>query len=245
MKTIINPKFTQLKPFVDNLEHHFNASTEILHDERNQIRLVSYENENYVVKSFRVPNFINRIAYRYFRASKARRSYEYSLRIGEQFSPAAVAYIEDRAGGLLGKSFYISKQFADDFTIRPVLRDKTFNNRQLILEKMADFTYDLHQNNILHRDFSPGNILVRKSDNGEYQFNIVDVNRMQFKTLSIADRLSNFARLMADDETLDIIIARYAQLIDYPIDKAQQEAREYRDNTVKKRALKNKLRGRG
>ena len=244
MKTVINPTYAVLKPFIDDIEEHFNASSDILHDERNQIRVVTYQNENFVVKAFRKPNIINRVAYRYFRASKAKRSYEYSLRIGKQYSPEPIAYLENRAGGLLGKSFYIARQFDYDFTIRPVLNDKGFQDRERILEEFAVFTYALHQQQILHRDFSPGNILIKKVGNS-YQFNIVDVNRMQFRSLDIEERLTNFARLMVDDETLDIIIGRYAKCIKYSIENAQHEARLYRDKFTQKRVLKNKLRGRG
>jgi hypothetical protein len=132
MKTIINPEFSHLKTFVENIESHFQGSDVILHDARNQIRVVSFEGNNYVVKAFRVPNIVNRIAYRYFRGSKAKRSYDYSLKIGKQYTPEAVAYCEQHQGGLLGKSYYISCHFDYDFTIRPVLNDKTMQNRQQI-----------------------------------------------------------------------------------------------------------------
>ena len=137
MKVVINPDYAHLKPLIDNIEKYFQASTEILYNQRNQIRVVSYDAnaneskkvncEEYVVKSFKIPNALNRIVYRYFRSSKAKRSYQYSLKIGKEFCPEPVAFLEDRAGGLLGKSYFVSKRYRYDFTIRPVLLDKDFD----------------------------------------------------------------------------------------------------------------------
>ncbi len=250
MKTVINPSYSHLKSFIENIEHYFQQSNDILYDERNQIRSVRYEGNEYVVKSFKVPNIINRFAYRYFRASKAKRSFEYSLKIGQEFCPEAIAYIEEYENTLLTKSYYISKRYNYDFTIRPVLLNKEFDKeiRRVVLKDFAGFSYELHQNNILHRDYSYGNILIKKSDSSDsksqYQFKIIDVNRMQFKTLTLDDRLNNFARLSADDEAMDIIISRYAELIDKPVSELLPRAKHFRDEFMRKRKLKNKLRGR-
>ena len=246
MKTMtyqIQPDFKHVKPLIKNIEKYFNNSETVLHDKRNEIRVVSFGNENFVVKAFRVPNLINRFAYRYFRASKAKRSYEYSIRVGAELCPEAVSFIEENSGFLLSRSYYISRHFDYDFEIRAVLNDKSFKNRTQILEEFAEFTHLLHEKSILHRDYSPGNILVKKS--GEhYLFKIVDVNRMQFKTLTLEDRLSNFVRLSADDEAMKVILYRYAQCIQKPEEEMLSLARKYSDEYEGKRALKNKLRGR-
>jgi len=243
MKAVINPDYQLLKPLVEDVEKHFQASCKVLHNERNKIKVVNFNNEDYVIKAFKVPNIINRIAYRYFRASKAKRSYEYSLKVGAELCPEAIAYIEETHFLLLSKSYYISKCFNYDFEIRPVLKDKNFDNRTKILEEFADFTYLLHEKNILHRDYSPGNILIKKVETA-YQFKIVDVNRMQFKKLTQQDRLTNFARLMVDDETMEIILRQYAKCLKKPADEIVRLANQYRDQFAEKRAFKNKLRGR-
>jgi len=145
MNCIINPKYFDLKPLIENIDTHFQASTQTLYDQRNVIRIVNFENENYVVKAFKIPNLINRISYRYFRPSKAKRSYLYSLKIGGQLTPEPIAYIETTSKGLFSKSFYISKFFDYDHTIHQVLINKELENRQKILEEFADFTYQLHE----------------------------------------------------------------------------------------------------
>jgi len=254
MNITLNPKYPELKPLAEHIERHFQDSSTILHQKRNEIKAVSFAGENYVVKAFRKPNFINRFVYRYFRASKAKRSYEYSLKIGEELCPEAIAYIEEHKSLQLLKSYYISHHFDYDFEIRAVLSDQNFTNREEILREFSKFTYDLHQKNILHRDYSPGNILVKKSkgEAKKYHFKIVDVNRMQFKTLSLEDRLGNFVRLAKDDKTMKTIVDQYSSCInkhiDKYIDKTSEEmliiAQKLRANYVKKRALKNKLRGR-
>ncbi len=243
MKYELNTKYSNLQPLIDDIEAYFQQSKQVLHAERNEIRVVEFEGEDYVIKSFKVPNVVNRFVYRYLRASKAKRSYLYSLRLGKKLCPEAIAYIEKYKSGLLDHSYYISRHFDYDFTIRPVFLEKDFANRVEVLEKFSEFTYQLHQKDILHRDYSPGNILI-KQENSQYQFKIVDVNRMQFKILSLQDRLMNFARLMMDDETLAILIKPYAILMHESEDKLFTMTRDYRNKLTYQRELKNKLRGR-
>lgn len=243
MKIRLNPKYPELKPMAEHIERQFQGSSKILHNKRNEIRIIPFAGENYVVKAFRKPNFINRFAYRHFRLSKAERSYEYSLKIGESLCPAPIAFIEEQKYLQLYKSYYISKLFDFDFEIRAVLTDMDFKNRELILQKFSEFTFHLHERQILHRDYSPGNILVKKSAEN-YIFKVVDVNRMQFKTLTLEDRLGSFVRLAKDEKTMEIIIDRYATYANKPADKLLSIAKKLRANYAGKRALKNKLRGR-
>ncbi len=250
MKIVINPQYKHLKLFVENIEEHFHASSDILYDERNQIRVVSFEGEEYVVKSFKIPNLINRFVYRFLRPSKAKRSYEYSMKLGEEYCPEAVAFTEEHHKISLAKSYYISKKYDYDFTIRPVLLDGTFNKKKRhdVLNAFASFTYTLHEDNILHNDYSYGNILIKEiqpaDTNSQYEFRIIDVNRMQFKALSLDERLNNFSRLSASDEAMAIIMTRYAACVGEPVDTILARAKFFRDEFMRKRVLKNKLRGR-
>ncbi len=245
MKVVINSKYQSLAVFIENIESYFESSEDILYDHRNLIKGVSFQGQDYVVKKFKIPNVINRIVYRYFRPSKAKRSYDYSLKIGEGICPEPIAYIEDRARGLLGKSYYISRHYSYDFTIRPVLLDKNFEKalRYQVLTDFADFTFSLHEKGILHRDYSYGNILI-KHQQGQFEFNIIDVNRMQFRMLSLNDRLENFARLSADDDAMQVIMTRYAKLVNKPVNQLLSVANAFRDEYMRKRKLKKKLRGR-
>ena len=243
MKYQLHPAYPHLQPLIDHIETHFQSASQILHAERNEIRVVVFADEDYVIKSFKIPNMINRFAYRYLRASKAKRSYDYSLKLGAERCPQPVAYIEQFQQGLLAHSYYISRHFNYDFTIRPLLDEVEFVDRIEILKKFAEFTYQLHQKGILHRDYSPGNILIKKQSDA-YEFKIIDVNRMQFKTLSLQDRLANFARLMVDDATMKIMLVHYAQLMGKPQDEILNAAINYRDQFARQRKLKNKLRGR-
>ena len=241
----INPKYKNVNDLVDNIESYCLSSNRIIYDQRNVIFLVNFEDHDYVVKSFKQPNIINRIAYRYFRASKAKRSFQYSLILGSDITPTPIAYIENVESYFLGKSYYISKYFNYDYTIHEVLIDKKLEDRSRILEQFASFTYKLHEGKILHHDYSHGNILIKKplSEDENYIFKIIDINRMEFITLSMNKRLDNFSRINADDSDMKIIMSQYAKLTDANPEVAFEKAKFYRDDFYKKRAIKNKLRG--
>ncbi len=248
MRYKINPKYLHTSALIENIEHYFQQSRRVLYDQRNEIRVINFNSQEFVVKAFKVPNLINRIAYRYIRASKAKRSYEYSLKIGAKLTPEPVAYIEKNENFLLGKSYYISMHYDYDHTIKEVLANKALEDRVPILKAFSDFTYRLHEAEILHHDFSHGNILIKKLyDNGKtyYQFKIIDINRMDFHPLDLELRLANFARINADDMAMEVIINRYATLMGMASEqnKLTERAKFYRDDFYRKRAIKNKLRG--
>jgi hypothetical protein len=75
------------------------SSTGILFGDgkRNTIKLFELEGYTINIKSFKVPNLINKIAYKYFRKSKARRSYEYAVRLLENGigTPKPIAFFEN------------------------------------------------------------------------------------------------------------------------------------------------------
>jgi len=165
------------------------------------------QNISTVVKSFKVPNILNQIVYSYFRDSKAKKSYEYSLKIKE-FTPEPIAYIEFFSYGLLKNSYFISEHFNYDFTIREPLLDKNFRDREAIFKAFALFTLELHNNKIYHNDYSPGNILIQKKDT-HFIFKIVDINRMYFGELNEDSRAENFSKLWASKEILALMAKEY------------------------------------
>ncbi len=65
--------------------------------QRNKIKLFELEGKTINIKSFKIPHLINKIAYKYFRKSKARRSYEYANRLIENGigTPQPIAYAEN------------------------------------------------------------------------------------------------------------------------------------------------------
>ncbi len=210
MKYQISPEYrTKLDDFVKNIRDYFNKNKNTIHKARNELKIIPYQGVNTVVKAFKIPNVINKIAYTFFRDSKAKKSYLYALKI-QEFTPAPIGYIEFSSNGLLNESFFISEEFSYDFTIREPLLEADFEDREEIFRAFARFTLQLHDNNIFHNDYSPGNILIQKTPSG-YIFKIVDINRMKFLNLNEDMRAQNFAKLWAHDEILEIMADEYAK----------------------------------
>ncbi|MBL1244960.1 MAG: hypothetical protein COA39_011345 [Sulfurimonas sp.] len=208
-KYLINATKSSFKDFLLSIEDYFQANKNTIHKARNELKIIKYNNLSTVVKSFKIPNIINKVAYTFFRDSKAKKSYEYSLEIGN-FTPQPIGYIEFFKFGLLQSSYFISEEFEYDFTIREPLLDQTFHNRDAIFRAFACFSLELHNAGIYHNDYSPGNILIKK-EKENYTFKIVDINRMLFKNLSENERAKNFSKLWADNFVLEIIAQEYTK----------------------------------
>jgi len=214
---------------------------ETIFQKRNILKRVPFEGREYIVKSFKTPHLINQIAYGLFRDGKAKKSYYNSMKIVD-FVPAPIGYIEFKKGFLLKESYFISEPFEYDFTIREPLTTPDFPNKTAIYHALARFSHQLHQRGVLHLDYSPGNILI-KAHQGWYEFKIIDVNRMAFKTLSTQERLENFAQLWANDEDLSIIIQAYAKLAKIDPQEALSIALKASQNHKDRKNLKKRLKG--
>jgi serine/threonine protein kinase len=208
IKYKINPKYQEaFTPFLKDIQEHFSNNNNSIHKARNEIKVLTHHKEDMVVKSFKIPHLLNRVVYSFFRKSKAKKSYEYSIKILD-FVPKPIGYIEFHEKGLLERSYFISEHFNYDFTIREPLLDVNFKDREKVFRAFAKFTLALHNKNIFHKDYSPGNILIKKLDD-EFIFKIVDINRMGFFTLSEKDRAKNFSKLWASDEVLKVVSDEY------------------------------------
>lgn len=240
-KFIINERYKDFQEFLLNIKSYFQENQNTIHKARNEIKVINYKNSDLVVKSFKVPNFLNRIIYTFFRSTKAKKSYEYSLKIGD-FTPKPIGFIEFYDNLLLKDSYFVSEKFDYDFTIREPLLDKDFPDKEQIFKAFSNFTHSLHEAGIFHLDFSPGNILI-KEQNGEYIFKIVDINRMKFRPLCNELRMKNFSKLWAKDEDLKIIIKEYAKISGMNEDIAIKKALSYSHSLKARKNFKKRLRG--
>jgi len=224
-----------------NIRSYFSNSETSIHKARNEIKIYKYKEDEFVIKSFKIANLLNKFIYTYLKSSKAERSYANSIRIAD-FVPKPIGYIEFKKHGLLHDSYFVSEKFNFDITIREVLHKSDFPDRENIFAEFANFTFLLHENNILHLDYSPGNILIKESD-GRYIFKIVDINRMIFKNLSLDERLKNFCMLWAKDEDMKIIAGYYAELMSTDKEYCINKAIYYSRRNKKFKNIKKRIRG--
>ena len=181
-----------------------------------------------VVKSFKVPNPVNRLAYVHFRKSKAARSYDNALRLIQAgaSTPTPVAFVEGLANGLLADSYYVTLNHPHDFTLREVLLNQV-DDKEHILAQWVNFTYHkLYLNGIFHLDYSPGNTLIKRDHDG-YHFTVVDLNRMRFITVGFERGLQGFCQLDTDANTMAFIARTYAGLCNRPADQAVKLLLQY------------------
>lgn len=182
---------------------------------RNTIKKFTCNNQIINVKSFKIPILINGFIYSFFRKSKARRSFENANFLIEKGigTPKPIAFFENKFFGFLRQSYYVSEQMNPDFLFRSVFEDNPKLDLDKILRGIARFTFKLHENGIEFLDHSPGNTLVKVDSEGNYEFYLVDLNRMNFhQTMSFETRIRNLSRLTPGKLMVEVICNEYAKL---------------------------------
>lgn len=180
---------------------------------RNIIKIVDFNSDEINIKSFKIPNIINQLVYRFFRKSKAERSFAYAHRLLEDniSTPRPLAYFEYKTPFLFKTSFYISEHLTYDLTYRELINNKSYPDYDTILRAFTRFTFNLHEKGINFLDHSPGNTLIIKKPEG-YTFYLIDLNRMKFQDMSFEERMNNFAKLSPKDHMLEIMADEYSKL---------------------------------
>ena len=216
MKIIFHPDYKKFDKQISHFVLHYSHYGKNFDDrQRNQIKLFDFEGKTINVKSFKKPNFINKIIYRYFRKSKAMRSYEYANLLLEKGigTPQPIAYFENYDFFGLKDSYYVSEHLHCDLTFRELVENVNYPDFDKILRQFTHFSYDLHQKGIEFKDHSPGNTLIKKNEKGDYNFYLVDLTRMAFHgSMSFEKRMKNLSRLTPHQDMIAVMSNEYAQL---------------------------------
>ena len=161
--------------------------TGVLRDARNRIWNVQDPRgicEHVSVKLNRVVG-IKRFTYR-FRPSKGRRHWNNAcemIRRGIK-TPLPVAFYEQRNNAGISDSWYLCEFVPGAFSARDVygaIRDGASEYRGVDknawFKCLAEFTCDMHNKQIVHRDLSAGNILLTQCENGSIEPYLIDIGR--------------------------------------------------------------------
>ncbi len=243
----IHTDYKDHEEFLDDIIENFDVKGEPFgNQDRNSLKLFSLDQKTLNVKSFRIPNFVNQVAYRFFRKSKAQRSFEYakwlqSLDIG---TPDPVAYYEYTTTFLFKKSYYISEQQVCDLTYRELTTDLNYPDHETILRAFTRFTFRLHEKKVNFLDHSPGNTLIKKVGD-DYKFYLVDLNRMEFTSMDYETRIKNFAKLTTHESMVRIMSDEYAKCIGKDANEVYElmwkYTQDFQQRFWRRRRLKNKI----
>lgn len=244
-----NPNAPFSKDEISNLVNNFHSSgTLLVKGNRNEIKFFKSKNFSLNIKSFKIPHLINKIAYGYFRKSKARRSFEFAAILLEKGigTPQPIAFVENHNWLGLINSFYISEQLETELTFRDLDWYPDYPDRENILRQFTEFTFNLHEKGIFFLDHSAGNTLIKKLPDGKYKFFLVDLNRMAFDVkMDFNKRMQNFSRLTPKKEMVEIMSEEYAKYYNEPssiiFEKMWFFTNQFQEQFLKRRRLKKKL----
>ncbi|MGO4905187.1 lipopolysaccharide kinase InaA family protein [Flavobacterium sp. W20_MBD1_R3] len=237
------------KELIISFINSFDSKGELLYGgTRNAIKLYKVDDQLINIKFFKVPNLINKIAYKYFRKSKARRSYEYATALLEKGigTPQPIAYFENFDSLGLNTSYYVSEHLETELTFRELVEIPDYPDHDAILRQFTKFSFDLHEKGIEFLDHSPGNTLIKKGAHGQYNFYLVDLNRMNFHDNMDFDlRMKNLSRLTPKKEMIAVMSDEYSKYYEQSssviFEKMWQATVEFQEKFAKKKRLKKQL----
>lgn len=168
------------------------------------------------VKAFRIPIAINRFAYGWIRRGKARRAFEFGLKMLSMgvSTPRPFAYVEcfDNIG-FLHESYFVSEQLNGWEEIRFAASRPDF---ETLADALAHFVADFHAKGVKMKDLSPGNVLVRSEPGGSYHFSLVDTNRMRFGVYDRKELARTCGALFEDHSARRLFARNYVRYAGLP-----------------------------
>ncbi|MCF6222868.1 MAG: Kdo domain containing protein [Flavobacteriaceae bacterium] len=232
--------------FIDIIEN-FEPKGEVIDDRgRNKIKIFKVKEHIINVKSFKVPNLINKVVYKYFRESKAERSFKHANILLDKGigTPKPFAYYEFTTALYFKKSYFFSEHLNYDLTFRELTGNIKYPDYENILRQFTRFTFQMHELGIYFKDHSPGNTLIVKQGKN-YEFYLIDLNRMVFHELDFNARMKNFSRLTSEKEMVKMMSKTYAKLsgVDFEknFDKMWFYTKQFQEKFHKKKRLKQML----
>lgn len=239
MRCVVNPAYRQFEDFIQQIAQIFEDEGRTIYKARNEIKVFKVNGLVLNVKRYRVPLIFNRIIYSFFRWPKARRAYEYALRLLDKGfdTPVPIAYQLIYTGGLLGYSYFISLQLPSSYnTMYEVGKHPARENADLF-QAFGVYVGRLHEAGVYHADLSPGNILYYCKGK-DIHFSLVDINRMRFVSVPLRKGCANFARLWGREEAFRIMAKAYAETRHFDVTECCRWVLYYRNRFWKKYALR-------
>lgn len=216
----------------------------LIHDGRNQLRILEHEGREYVVKSYQVPILLNRLVYGLFRSSKAERALlkaEHLIEIGIG-SPLPVGFINIRSGLLFTHSYMVTVRSSCPYRY-DMLLTHSFDCLEQVCREVGRCTALMHEHEMYNMDYSRGNILFdvepRPVDrNGHYvnasgedvrvRLEMVDLNRIRTGRVDILKGCRNFDRLPANAQMHRWMAEEYARVRGFHAEECFWMMRWYR-----------------
>ena len=251
MKKVFNTSGAPHEAKITHAVQNFATEGRVLVEgKRNTLKLFPVKDMIVNIKSFRKPSLLNKIIYKYFRKSKARRSFEYATKLLENGigTPQPLAFFENYDIFGLADSYYACEHLEPDLTYRELVSFPDYPDHEAILRQFTRFSFTLHERGIEFKDHSPGNTLIRKKGDGTYSFYLVDLNRMEFHiALDFDQRMENLKRLTPKQEMVAVMANEYAKLYTERTERELfttlwEKTAAFQRKFWRKRELKKKLR---
>ena len=189
------------------------AGAELMYNGRNRLYIHTLADGTRVnIKAFRRCGALKGLLYGRLRMNKAQRSLVNGLRLLELGfdtpRPMMACHVSRGGGWVLERAYYVCAQ---DDDARETRCWEEWPDRDAFVEALGAEMARLMRTGVLMRDFSPGNVMMRRPEEGGYRFVYVDVNRIDFGVRSRRKLMSMFKRINiveAETERLAGALAR-------------------------------------
>ena len=249
MQIEISPDYEDHFQDIKKIIEGYNTNGNLIYGgSRNSIKTFELGEKVINIKAFKKPNFIKKIIYTHIRPSKAERSYKFakkliSIDIG---TPKPIAFVKKNDFIGLTESYYVCEHLDFDFMFRTMVKSPDLPNHELILRQFTRFCFKLHENGVEFKDHSPGNTLIKKRSENDYNFYLVDLNRMNFHSkMSLQLRMHNLRRLTPKLDMVSVIADEYAKLSNESSKKLfkmlWEETSDFQRKFHRKKRMKNKF----
>lgn len=210
INVFVEQDFSGFRGAIESIPQIFDQIEDTLFEGRNEIKVIEIYGVKLAIKYYRKMTVANRFIYRFFRKSKAQRAFENAVELANRqiLTPKPVAYIDIYENCRLSRSYFVSCFVPhNSFDLsKGVVYDRS------LITGFAAFLFLLHSKNVFHLDLNMGNVLCRKKSNGEYEFCLVDINRMRFRRSTLDKVIKNLDHLYLPFDVYTLVVNEYAFL---------------------------------